>query len=296
MRSATLPTAMLAVFLLGSQTVSAAKPSAGFEVRPNVEKKEIVYKTVGDMELKLHVFQPKGRSPRERLPAIVFFFGGGWNGGSPAQFFPQSDYLASRGMVAISAEYRTKNNGGVSPFECVNDGKSAIRYVRAHAEQLGIDPDKLAAGGGSAGGHVAAATGTLGGLEPEGEDTSISSRPNAMVLFNPVYDNGPGGYGHSRVGDRYKEISPFHNIDQQTPPTIVFFGTEEKLVPKATSDAFKAKMEKLGIRSELFYYEGQPHGFFNFGRSDNVYFIKTMTEADKFLGSLGYLKGEPELN
>ncbi len=296
MRSATLSTAVLAVFLLANQTVSAAKPRASFEVRPNVEKKEIVYKTVGDMQLKLHVFQPKGRSPRERLPAIVFFFGGGWNGGSPAQFFPQSDYLASRGMVAISAEYRTKGNGGVTPFECVNDGKSAIRYVRAHAEQLGIDPDKLAAGGGSAGGHVAAATGTLAGLEPEGEDASISSRPNAMVLFNPVYDNGPGGYGHSRVADRYKEISPFHNIDQQTPPAIVFFGTEEKLVPRATSDAFKAKMEEIGIRSELFYYEGQPHGFFNFGRSDNVYFIKTMIEADKFLRSLGYLKGDPQLD
>ena len=295
MKATTLLPAMIAVGLMGIQPVRAAGPGKSFQLRPNVVKKEIVYKTAGDVQLKLHVFEPKDRPRQKQLPAIVFFFGGGWNGGTPSQFFPQSDYLASRGMVAISAEYRTKKDGGATPFECVNDAKSAMRYVRAHAAELGIDPEKLAAGGGSAGGHLAAATGTLEGLEPEGEDTSISSRPNAMVLFNPVYDNGPGGYGHSRVGDRYREISPLHNLGPHTPPAVVFFGTEEKLVPRATAERFKAEMEKLGIRSDLHFYEGQPHGFFNFGRSDNVYFIKTMREADKFLSSLGFLTGQPEL-
>jgi len=293
MRATTLLPALVAVGLIGMQpALGAAKK---FKGRPNVVKKEIVYKTVGDVKLKLHVFEPRNRSPQGQLPAIVFFFGGGWVGGNPSQFFPQCDYLASRGMVAISAEYRTKKNGGATPFECVADGKSAVRYVRAHAQQLGIDPDRLAAGGGSAGGHVAAATGTLKGLEPDGEDLSVSSRPNAMVLFNPVYDNGPGGYGHSRVKDRYKEISPVHNIGRHTPPAIVFFGTKEKLVSRAVMEAFKAKMDKLGVRSELHLYEGQGHGFFNYGRSDNVYFVKTMRQTDRFLSSLGFLEGEPEL-
>jgi len=295
MKATTLFSAIILLGLLGGPPARAAKPGGSFQLRPNVSKKEVVYKTVDDLQLKLHVFEPKQRSPRRQLPAIVFFFGGGWNGGTPAQFFPQCDYLASRGMVAVSAEYRTKGNGGVTPFECVNDGKSAIRYVRSHAAELGIDPNKLAAGGGSAGGHVAAATGTLKGLEPPGEDTSVSSRPDAMVLFNPVYDNGPGGYGYSRVKDRYKEISPFHNIGPHVPPAIVFFGTEEKLVSRDAAEQFKEKMEKLEIRSDLHYYEGQSHGFFNYGRGNNVYFIKTMREADKFLGSLGYLEGEPEM-
>jgi len=285
----------IAVGLICTQPARAVNANKTYQLRPNVVKQEIVYKTVGGVELKLHVFRPKDQAADERLPAIVFFFGGGWTGGTPGQFFPQSDYLASRGMIAISAEYRTKSNGGVTPFECVNDAKSAVRYVRTHADRLGIDARKIAAGGGSAGGHLAAATGTLKGLEPEGEDLAVSSRPHAMVLFNPVYDNGPSGYGYSRVKDRYREISPLHNIDADTPPAIVFFGTQEKLVPRETVEKFKAKMEKCGVRSDLHYYDGQGHGFFNYGRSDNVYFIKTMRETDKFLGSLGYLRGEPEL-
>lgn len=143
----------------------------------------LAYKTVGPDTLKLHVFRPDGHTPDARAPAIVFFFGGGWNGGTPSQFYPHCVYLASRGMVAFSAEYRVKSRHGTTPFECVKDGKSAIRWVRAHAAALGIDPGRVAAGGGSAGGHVAAAAGVVKGLDEPGEDMSISSRPAALVLL-----------------------------------------------------------------------------------------------------------------
>ncbi|MDB4796380.1 alpha/beta hydrolase fold domain-containing protein, partial [Akkermansiaceae bacterium] len=113
---------------------------------------------MGDVELKLHVFNPEGHKASDSRPAIVFFFGGGWNGGSPKQFYPHSEHLASLGMVAISAEYRVKSRNKTTPMECVKDGNSAIRWVRSHAKELGINPDMIAAGGGSAGGHVAAAT------------------------------------------------------------------------------------------------------------------------------------------
>ena len=134
---------------------------------PKVQKKEIVYKKIGDVELKLHLYESK--SENKKRPAIVFFFGGGWTGGSPKQFFPHCEHFASLGMVAISAEYRVKSRHGTTPFECVKDGKSAIRYVRANAKKLGIDPKKIIAGGGSAGGHVAACTGTIEGHEEKGE-------------------------------------------------------------------------------------------------------------------------------
>ena len=87
----------------------------------------VVYKKTEQGELRLHIFNPVGFSSSDSRPVIVFFFGGGWVNGNPEQFFPHSEYLASRGLVAISAEYRVENNHGTSPIECVKDGKSAIR-------------------------------------------------------------------------------------------------------------------------------------------------------------------------
>jgi acetyl esterase len=249
-----------------------------------------IYKKVGGHELKLHIFNPDGHKAGDQRPAIVFFFGGGWNGGSPTQFYPQSEYLASRGMVAISAEYRVKNRHKTSPLECVKDGNSAIRWVRAHAGELGIDPKKIAAGGGSAGGHVAAAIGTTKGIVEEGEDPTVSSRPDALVLFNPVFDNGPKGYGHDRVKAYWKKISPFHNLDKTTPPTIVFLGTKDKLIPVATGEKYRDTMKGLGARCDLHLYDGEPHGFFNKSK-----YHETVFEADRFLTSLGFLKGEPTI-
>jgi acetyl esterase/lipase len=252
-----------------------------------------VYKKTAEGELYLYVFKPqKGR--QQNRPAAVFFFGGGWNGGTPRQFEEHASYLASRGMVGVVADYRVKSRQGTTPFECVKDGKSAIRWVRVHAGELGIDPDRIAAGGGSAGGHVAAATATVPGLEEQGEDSSVSCRPNALLLFNPVYDNGPEGYGHERVKERYKEISPIHNIHKGTPPAIVFLGTKDTLIPVATAEKYKQLMEQAGSRCDLHLYEDQPHGFFNRRKSEE-HFLKTVTEMDRFLESLGYLKGEPTI-
>lgn len=253
--------------------------------------KIVEYKKIKDgKNLSLHIFNPPNHKATDKAPAIVFFFGGGWYGGKPGQFYKQSQYLASRGMVAICAEYRTKKSHKVNPSECLKDAKSAMRYVRSHAKELGIDPDKLAAGGGSAGGHLAAAVATTKGFDEEGEDASVSCRPNALVLFNPVFDNGPGGYGHKRVKDYWKAFSPLHNIDKDAPPTIVFLGTKDKLVPVKTAQNYQKKMQDLGLRCDLHLYEGMPHGFFNKAK-----YYETVLEADKFLTSLGYLKGEPTL-
>lgn len=259
----------------------------------NAPDRIVTYKTIGETELKLHIFTPEGYKTSESRPAIIFFFGGGWRGGTPTQFYPHSRYLASRGMVAISAEYRVESRNNTTPRECVMDGNSAVRWVRQHAKELGIDPERIAAGGGSAGGHVAAATATARGFEEKGEDLNISSRPDALVLFNPVFDNGPNGYGHERVKEYWKEFSPMHNIDKKTPPTIVFLGTEDKLIPVKTAEEYKRRMEENGRRCDLHLYEGQPHGFFNYNRRE--YYNKTVIEMDRFLSSIGYLDGDPTL-
>jgi acetyl esterase/lipase len=277
-----------AAFFIALLLISKTEAGSAQEVKPD---KVVTYKKIGDVELKLELFFPPEYQPTDKRPAIVFFFGGGWTGGKTTQFHNQSRYLASRGMVAICAEYRIRSKHQTSPKECVMDGKSAMRWVRSHAAELGIDPDKLAAGGGSAGGQVAAATGTLPGLDEDGEQTTVSCRPNALVLFNPVFDNGPEGYGHSRVKEYWQEFSPMHNIDEQTPPTIVFLGTKDKLIPVATAQKYKQLMEQAGGRCDLHLYEGAEHGFFNVSK-----YAETLMETDKFLASLGYLKGEPDQN
>lgn len=272
---------ILALFLLVT-VVGAKEP-------PFPEAKVETYKTIGDVKLEIHIFSPEGHKASDTRPAAVFFFGGGWNGGSVAQFAPHCRWLASRGMVAAVADYRVKSRQGTSPFECVKDGKSAVRWMRTNAARLGVDPGRIAAGGGSAGGHVAAATGTVTGLD-EDADRSVSALPNALLLFNPVYDNGPKGYGHERVKDRYKEISPFHNIRKGMAPAIVFLGTNDKLIPVSTGEAFKAKMEAVGSRSELHLYKDRTHGFFNQSKGGGKDYTQTIKQLNTFLVSLGWLK------
>ncbi|MBN1442273.1 MAG: alpha/beta hydrolase fold domain-containing protein, partial [Planctomycetes bacterium] len=261
------------------------------ETAPRPDR-EIAYKRVGDVELRLHAFEPEGHRASDRRPAIVFFFGGGWVGGSPSQFYPQAAHLASRGMLAFCAEYRVASRHETTPFDCVRDGKSAIRWVRAHAAELGADPARIAAGGGSAGGHVAAAAAAVPGLEEEGEDRGVSPRPDALVLFNPVYDNGPDGWGHAKVKDRWREISPLHNIREGMPPAIVFLGTQDRLIPVETARRFQARMREVGSRSELVLFEGAGHGFFNHGRGDGSAYRDTVRAMDRFLESLGYLASD----
>lgn len=253
-----------------------------------------VYKEIDGTELKMYIEKPADWQATDSRPAIVFFFGGGWVGGSPSQFAPQSEYFASRGMVGIRVQYRVipKGNDG-PPVICCNDAKSAMRYVRAHALELGIDPDRIAAAGGSAGGHLAAFTSMVDGQDDAQDDTSVSPRAQAMVLFNPVFDNGPeDGWGTKRVGDRYPEFSPAHNISADDPPAIVFLGSEDNLIKVSVLERFAKKMAEAGVRCEPVVYKGVGHGFFN----KEPYRSMTLIAADRFLVSLGWLEGEPTIS
>lgn len=255
-----------------------------------VKSDRVTYKTVDTFNLNLYFINPPGFNAMRKYPVFIFFYGGGWLNGDINQFERQAKYFASRGLITVLADYRIFKLHKSTPFDAVADAKSAIRYLRTHSDSLQIDAGKIIAGGGSAGGHLAAAA-DLTQLEAPGEDHNISPRPNALVLFNPVFDNGPGGYGHDRIGKRYPEISPLHNIKQGAAPSIVFFGTNDNLVSVSTAELYKRKMEEKGNRCDLFIYQGQKHGFFN----SEKYFFETVRESDIFLRSLGYLKGKPTI-
>lgn len=251
----------------------------------------LVYKTVADKQLKLFIEKPAGWKREDKRPAIVFFFGGGWVSGTPEQFRRQSAYLATRGMVGVRVEYRTIPKGDQGPpVVCCADAKSAMRYVRSHAAELGIDPRRIAGAGGSAGGHLAAFTALVDGLDDPEDDKSVSCKPDALVLFNPVFDNGPGQWGHGRVGERYMEFSPAHHITKDAPPTIVFLGDKDNLIPVDVVKGFDDCMKKAGARCETHIYPDGVHGFFN----NPEHCIATLAETDKFLASLGWIKPRDE--
>ena len=277
---------LLICLLFSTFTLSA------LEIKGFKPDESVVFKKAEKGDLKLHFFYPEGfkKNDGKKRPAIVFFFGGGWSGGSPSQFYPFCKHLASKGMVAVSAQYRTKKSHGVDPRECIKDGKSAVRWLRANAAVYGIDPNMLAAGGGSAGGHVAASTGTKTAFEEEGEDKSISSWPNLLVLCNPVVDNGKAGYGYDRVKAYWKEFSPMHNITKETPPSIFFLGSKDKLIPVSTGEVWRDKVKEQGKASELHVWEGATHGFFNLSKEGGKYYKEIIVKMDAFLKLHNYIK------
>jgi len=262
------------------------------QIRPD---KKVVYKNIDSTELSLHIFFPEGHSSSDQSSAVVFFHGGGWKGGAPSHFYNQSKYLASRGMVAVSVQYRTEKSNNTSPAECVKDGKSAIRWIRSHSAAYGINPKKIVAGGGSAGGNVAAATAILRGFNESSDDLTVSCKPNALVLFNPVANNGPEGYGDDRVKEYWKSFSPYHNLEKGTSPTLIMLGSKDQLFTPDQAKQYKQKMESFGDRCDLILYEGQDHAFFNLDMNEEMHF-QTMIDADIFLTSLGFLTGAPTVD
>ena len=236
---------------------------------------------------KLYVYYSKDQT-NQSSPAVIFFFCGGWNSGSPKQFESQASYLNKYGVTVVLADYRTQKNAGTTPKEALMDAKSAMRYLKQHAMSIHVDPDKILAGGGSAGGHLAAATAFCHQINNPEDDLNVSSIPKALILFNPVIDNGPHGYGFDRVKDYYRDFSPIHNIKKDAPPAIFFLGSEDNIVLLETALKFKKKMEHVGSRCDLLLYPGQKHGFFN--AKFEEFFEKTMSATVVFLKSLGYIK------
>lgn len=298
--------------------VSPARRSGAFQYPPQISgASEHVYRQVGDVALKLWVFTPattstsaaapatadsvNGRAnttPHDGYPAVVFFFGGGWTSGSPEQFVPHCRYLQSRGMVAITCDYRVASRHEVQAAACVADAQQAIRWVRQHAGELQINPARICAAGGSAGGHLAACTALLP-KSPASLDTptadgptdnhpaatagpAASCVPNALALFNPVVALAPWPELDSseaairrlaalatRLGAPAESLSPLHQIQPGAPPTIIFHGDADTTVPLSTVTAFTRAMQSAGNRCELCIYRGAEHGFFNLRGPDS---------------------------
>lgn len=254
---------------------------------PLKPSKLVVYKKVADRELSLHVFRPEGWKASDKRVCYITIHGGGWTGMGPERMYPFADHYAKLGLVSFSVQYRLANaKTGVTVFDCVKDARSAVRYIRARASEFGINPDKIIVSGGSAGGHLAASMAMFDAVNEDGEDTKISPTPSALILLFPVIDTSKEGYGNARIGDRWKELSPAHNVRPGLPPTITFHGTGDTTTPFKGTQIFHEAMLKAGNRSELVVNEGGAHGYL---MRTQPLLEECFAKSDAFLTSLKLL-------
>ena len=246
-----------------------------------------IFKKTSSIELKIYVFKPKNWEASINSPAIVFYFGGGWNSRHITQFVAYAEYYASKGYVCFIPNYRVRSLENSQAIDSVRDAQDAFAYVRRNSGKFKIDPNRIIASGGSAGGHLAASLGTLKDL-----NNGDLSKPNALILFNPVSIvdpiKNPKRFNYARLGVKGYEISPYHHIDNAVPPTIIYHGTEDRLVSFETAKMFHKKMVIMGNDSTLIPFKGRDHGFFNHGKhlpkSD---YKETLNYTNKFLNRIG---------
>jgi acetyl esterase len=276
----------------------------------------VVYAERGGERLLLHLFRPADSQAGERRPAIVWIHGGGWTGGTVDGTMPHARYFARRGLVAGNITYRLAKPGSVTIGDCIADCRSALRYLRTHADELGVDPDRIAVAGDSAGGHLAAALGTLPGFDHPDDDPRVSGRANALLLYNPIVDMTEGDWIRYAVGGAVladkkntprpasagavtlaRSLSPLFHIARGQPPAVVLHGRADRIVPVAQAERFASAARQAGNRCDLILYpEPIGHAFVVAGyKWPEPVVVEAIREADRFLASLGWLVGEPTL-
>ena len=252
----------------------------------------IPYKTINDRQLKLHLFKPEGWSKDDQRPAHVVIHGGGWRANNATRFYPYANSLVDQGYVGISVEYRLasrnqKQDNATTVFDCVKDARAAVRYIRAHADELGIDPNRIAVGGGSAGAHLALSTALFDEIDHADEDQKISCRPDALILYFAVLDTSKEGYGNAFIGPRWKELSPRHHIRKNMPPTLIFHGDNDSVAKMPILNDFVKRLKDNDVPHQLILEKGGTHGHLN---SNMKLFDAAITQTQDFLNQHGFDK------
>lgn len=240
------------------------------------DAERVVYKSTPHGELALFVLRPTevGRP----LPAIVYFTGGGWKNGEPHHMVGNAAWFRDRGWIGIAADYRVRSRHGTTPLECVKDARSAMRFLRANATALGIDATRIAAAGGSAGGHIATCCAYDCGVDEAGDDLTITTRPAALVLHNPV-TGGPGFEPEFFIEN--PTVAPLAHVDSTWPPTILSCGTDDDVTPYADAVAFYDALVAADVPAELVTIPGAPHSCD--WPASNPHFEPTMRRMHAFL-------------
>ena len=246
------------------------------------------YKVIDTTQLDIQIYYPEKIKRKTTIPAVIFFFGGGWTSGNTGQFRSHCRFLAKNGIAGITAEYRIKDIHGTKPQDAISDAKSAMRWLKSNASELNIDRDRIIAAGGSAGGHLAACTATLDGFNDPMDDINIDPKPAGLILFNPVLNTI--GFAERFGGeDEVRKTSPIFHISESTPPSLIFHGTDDTVEPPSTILEFQKIMIEKGNTCEVILFGGEKHAFFNKGKKDDRPYHQTLVLMKQFLTEEGYI-------
>lgn len=282
---------MIALFIAAHSCGQEIKPDKRFamdELAATMKPDQLmIYKTVDGIALRLHIFRPVHWTPSDKRAAFVVFHGGGWIKGAPWEYYPFARMAARSGRIGICVEYRLVDTAKrlSPPVNCIKDGRSSIRFIRTHATSLGIDPDKIIAAGISAGGQIALSTALLDEFNESQDDLSVSCKPNAVVLYSPVVDCSPQGFGNNICGEDWQKFSPLYQVRAGMPPCLIFHGTGDTITPYAGVLEFGKKTVALGNTCDLIITPNAQHTWF---RHNISAFDEIMAQTFTFLKWHGF--------
>ncbi|OAQ37880.1 hypothetical protein A5893_16850 [Pedobacter psychrophilus] len=238
------------------------------------------YKNINGEQLKLDVYQPTIKDAK-KSSVIIFFHGGGLVTGKKEQMKEQCQFFSERGLVTVTANYHLLPKGDPNAQsqveQCIRDAKSAVRWIKENAEKLQIDTNIVLLGGGSAGGFLATEVALNNDINEVSDNLKISTKVKALILYNPAY-----------IPEKRYNPSVLNLVNKSTPPSILFFGSEDKFKPGG--EEFLKLLNQHKIVSKLWVAKGENHGFFNkegWKEASNV-------KAINFLRTIGLAKGAQE--
>jgi len=269
---------------VGLEKLTNLEPEIPAEIE---EIKDIEYKNVGGKSLQLDIYKP--RNLAEPAPLLVFVHGGGWKGGKRSDYLVYLVDFAKKGYITATVSYRLKNDS-IYPA-CVQDVSDAMHFLFSNAKQYGYDPDRVAMIGGSAGGHLVLMT-TYDFKEPTIplDSVYLATRPHKVKcvvdIYGPVdmttpYAQTQGlvtgfiGHPYSEKPELYWEASPAKYLREDLPPTLIFQGTSDNLLPQSQSDTLKARLDRLGVPAEYYKLPLWPHAM-DMAARPNQYMQKKM--------------------
>lgn len=282
------------LWLLAWQGVA---PGSGLDRLRRGPDLDLPYKQVstsaGQAEsLRLQIFRARGQRPSAQAPLLLLVHGGGWQVGDIRQFHPQCRVFSDHGLDCATVSYRVHSRHGSTPGDALADLRDAVRHLRRTHQGQGLPMPRLVVGGGSAGGHLAAALASALPWPDPGADPLAPTRPDAVLLYNPMLDLAPGMPDHGPVAPHWRALSPQHHLSAATSPTLVMSGDQDPEVAVATVQRHVQTLQGLGVQAKAVIYPGAGHGFFNPRGWQPSWFNQTNREVWRFLAELGWVPAE----